>query len=57
MLQEVQLEEGMEFSLRKGGIRSRKLHFPKWKKKYWIANKKKEKAFRPSLCTRIVLPD
>ena len=51
------LEGRNEFSSRKGEIRSRKLHFPNWKKKYWKANKKKEKAERPSLFTRIVLPD
>jgi hypothetical protein len=47
----------MEFSSRKGGIRGRKITFSQLEKKYWVANKKKEKAERPSLFTRIVLPD
>jgi hypothetical protein len=37
------LEGWNEFSSRKGEIRSRKLHFPNWKKKYWKANKKKRR--------------
>jgi hypothetical protein len=48
-------EGGKKFSSRKGEIRSRKITFSQLEKKYWMANKKKEKAERPSLCTRLVL--
>jgi hypothetical protein len=47
----------MEFSSRKGGIRSRKITFSQLEKKVLGSKQKKEKAERPSLFTRIVLPD
>jgi hypothetical protein len=51
------LEEGMEFSSRKGRIRIRKITFSQLEKKVLGSKQKKEKAERPSLFTRIVLPD
>jgi hypothetical protein len=43
--------------IKKGKIRSRKITYSQLEKKDWNANKKKEKAERPSLFTRIVLSD